>query len=94
MRPVCENCGISVVWRPTIVDGHTYCCLGCTMGGPCTCDYSNLPRLGEFRAIVHATSSIVLGPPEESAGRRWASRNGPSPDPMDSHDNGVTISSS
>jgi hypothetical protein len=43
MRVVCANCGIEVRWQPTIVDGKTYCCWGCSQGGPCTCDYSNLP---------------------------------------------------
>ena len=64
MGPVCENCGILITWQPTVVDGQRYCCLGCATGGPCTCDYSNLPRQGEFRAMVQATSVIVLGPAE------------------------------
>ena len=52
MKPICANCGIAIDWQPTIVDGRTYCCLGCAEGGPCTCDYSNLPRIGESRALV------------------------------------------
>jgi len=39
----CANCGIEIRWQPTIVNGKTYCCLGCSRGGPCTCDYRNLP---------------------------------------------------
>jgi hypothetical protein len=37
---ICANCGIEIRWRPTIVDGVPYCCLGCSRGGPCECDYS------------------------------------------------------
>jgi len=59
-KPVCANCGITVEWQPTVLDGRTYCCLGCAVGGPCTCDYSNLPRVGELRAIVRHTTVILL----------------------------------
>jgi hypothetical protein len=55
-KPVCANCGIEIGWQATVVDGRLYCCLGCAMGGPCTCDYSNLPRLGESRALVYCRS--------------------------------------
>lgn len=43
MQLLCANCGIEIRWQPTIVDRKTYCCWGCSQGGPCTCDYSNLP---------------------------------------------------
>jgi hypothetical protein len=49
---VCENCGIAIRWQPTIVGGKTFCCLGCARGGPCECDYDNLPHLGEMNALV------------------------------------------
>jgi len=68
VNPVCANCGIEINWQPTVVDGRTYCCLGCALGGPCSCDYSNLPRVGEFRAVVCYTSVIVL--PARSRRRR------------------------
>jgi len=67
IQPICANCGIAIHWQPTIVDGRIYCCLGCAVGGPCTCDYSNLPRVGEFRAIICSTRVIVL--PPHNAGR-------------------------
>jgi len=51
-KPICANCGIEIRWRPTIVDGVAYCCLGCSRGGPCECDYSRLPRTDETSAIV------------------------------------------
>jgi len=60
MNPVCANCGIEINWQPTIVDGRIYCCLGCSLGGPCSCDYSSLPKAGEFRALVCYTSVILL----------------------------------
>jgi hypothetical protein len=52
LEPVCANCEIPIRWQPTIVDGQTFCCLGCAEGGPCKCDYGNLPRLGEVKALV------------------------------------------
>ncbi|MGQ9494207.1 MAG: hypothetical protein ACUVR2_10670 [Anaerolineae bacterium] len=65
MNPICANCGIEITWQPTIVDGRTYCCAGCALGGPCTCDYSNLPRIEESRAIVCHTPVIILPPHRE-----------------------------
>jgi hypothetical protein len=50
--PICANCGIEIRWRPTIVDGVAYCCLGCSRGGPCECDYSRLPGTDVNTAIV------------------------------------------
>jgi len=50
--PVCANCGITIGWQPTIVDNKTYCCLGCAQGGPCECDYDNLPQRGVVKAMV------------------------------------------
>lgn len=67
MNPICTNCGIEITWQPTVVDGHTYCCLGCALGGPCSCDYSNLPKVGEFRAVVCRASVILLS---SRSGRR------------------------
>lgn len=51
-QPVCENCGIVIDWQPTIVSDKTYCCAGCAQGGPCDCDYDNLPRSGDAHAMV------------------------------------------
>jgi hypothetical protein len=51
-RPVCANCGISIRWQPTIVDGKSYCCAGCAQGGPCECDYGNLPQVGVTKAMI------------------------------------------
>ena len=51
-KPICANCGIEIHWQPTIVDGVAYCCLGCSQGGPCECDYSRLPRTDDPSAIV------------------------------------------
>jgi hypothetical protein len=62
-QPVCSNCGITIRWQPTIVDGKAYCCLGCAQGGPCQCDYDNLPRHGSVQAMVRQT------PPQASEER-------------------------
>jgi hypothetical protein len=51
-QQVCVNCGIVIRWQPTLVEGRTYCCLGCAGGGPCECDYDNLPRPGELHAMT------------------------------------------
>jgi hypothetical protein len=48
----CANCGITITWKPTIVDNKFYCCIGCSQGGPCTCDYSRLPRPEEKAPII------------------------------------------
>ena len=49
---ICANCGIVIVWEPTMVEGRHYCCPGCAQGGPCDCDYDNLPRSGDGNPIV------------------------------------------
>jgi hypothetical protein len=51
-HPICATCGIVIRWQPTIVDGKTYCCFGCAQGGPCECDYENLPEPDEVNAMV------------------------------------------
>jgi hypothetical protein len=51
-EPKCANCGIVIRWQPTVVDGRVYCCLGCAHGGPCECDYDNLPRRGEIQVVA------------------------------------------
>ena len=48
----CANCGIEIRWQPTIVNGRTFCCLGCSRGGPCTCNYSRLPRSEDAAALT------------------------------------------
>ena len=52
MKTVCANCGIEFNWQPTIVDGVVYCCIGCSQGGPCTCDYSRLPQPDDPTALA------------------------------------------
>jgi hypothetical protein len=52
---VCANCGIIIRWQPTIIEGKGYCCLGCAQGGPCECDYDNLPQPGAANPIVVRT---------------------------------------
>jgi hypothetical protein len=53
--PTCRSCGIVIRWQPTIVEDKTYCCIGCAQGGPCVCDYDNLPRADEVNALVLRT---------------------------------------
>ncbi len=49
---VCATCGIVIRWQATIVDGRAYCCLGCAQGGPCHCDYDNLPVQDQMNPMV------------------------------------------
>ncbi len=68
MNHVCANCGITIDWQATVIDGDVFCCLGCAQGGPCTCDYSNLPCLGECRAVVMSQSdTVIMLPPPRAA---------------------------
>jgi hypothetical protein len=54
-QTLCENCGIAIEWQPTIVGGKTYCCVGCAHGGPCECDYDNLPQADDVNPMVPHT---------------------------------------
>ena len=59
----CANCGIVIQWQPTLVDGKAYCCHGCAEGGPCLCDYDNLPEPGAIRPMVRHSvyrSSVLI----------------------------------
>ena len=58
----CANCGIVIHWQPTLVDDKTYCCPGCAEGGPCACDYDNLPQPGSIQPMVHHS---VYGSPAQ-----------------------------
>ena len=58
MKWVCANCGIEFDWQPTIVDGRVYCCIGCSQGGPCTCDYSCLPQPDDAASLTTALASV------------------------------------
>lgn len=53
---VCATCGIIIHWQPTVVDGLPYCCPGCAQGGPCNCDYDNLPQPGQSSPMVIRTA--------------------------------------
>lgn len=56
----CANCGIRIHWQATLVNDKAYCCPGCAEGGPCLCDYDNLPQADEARPIVHQRASGSL----------------------------------
>jgi hypothetical protein len=52
---LCKTCGIVIRWQPTFVEGKAYCCPGCAGGGPCECDYDNLPEPGVTNPLmIHA----------------------------------------
>lgn len=55
----CANCGILITWKPTVVGGKYYCCVGCSQGGPCTCDYSHLPN-PEYKAPIIIVEKEVM----------------------------------
>jgi len=56
-KAICACCGIAIHWQPTIIDDKLYCCLGCAEGGPCNCDYDNLPNPGKPSELVIRTPS-------------------------------------
>jgi hypothetical protein len=58
---VCENCGIVIHWQATIVDGADYCCPGCAKGGPCDCDYDNLPQPEDTNPMVLRADRVQQG---------------------------------
>ena len=60
-EPMCTNCGIVIRWQPTKVGSKIYCCLGCAEGGPCRCDYDNLPRPGEVQSLARMELRGLLG---------------------------------
>ena len=62
---LCANCGIVIRWQPTIVDGKAYCCLGCAYGGPCECDYENLPHPDDVNPMVHQPGGLSQPDREE-----------------------------
>ena len=68
MTITCANCGIEIRWQSTIVDGKTYCCLGCSRGGPCECDYSRLPQEGDHVCLARVN--------EQPQARLFARNNG------------------
>jgi hypothetical protein len=63
---VCVNCGIVIRWQPTLVEGRPYCCLGCTRGGPCECDYDNLPEPGAMHAMAPRQPEMRSIPGQET----------------------------
>jgi hypothetical protein len=63
---VCANCGIVIRWQRTIVDGKSYCCWGCAQGGPCECDYDNLPPPGTTNPLVRQTDEAQKEKERES----------------------------
>jgi hypothetical protein len=61
MSERCANCGIEIRWQPTVVDGRAYCCVGCSHGGPCSCDYGNLPSSVGRYELVHLRYELTIG---------------------------------
>jgi len=68
MSRICMNCGIEIRWQPTLVDGKLYCCVGCSKGGPCTCDYEQLPRPSSNAALARRILKTPA-PPQQAEER-------------------------
>ncbi|MBI5879466.1 MAG: hypothetical protein HZB53_17595 [Chloroflexi bacterium] len=67
MTPMCANCAIIIHWQPTLVHGKSYCCAGCANGGPCECDYDQLPeRVTAIRHIRFEISVVGEGETERA----------------------------
>ena len=41
MSQTCANCEELIAGTPYQADGEAFCCVGCALGGPCQCTYSN-----------------------------------------------------
>jgi len=67
----CANCGIPFWWQPTVIDGRVYCCVGCSLGGPCTCDYEHLPTSSERLAMVHFPPQMPPPQTGQGEGELW-----------------------
>jgi len=65
----CANCDILFDWQPTRVGQANYCCVGCAEGGPCCCDYDNLPRPTAEQPTL--TSPVGNRPPRPGD-QHWA----------------------
>jgi hypothetical protein len=52
MPPRCASCDIEILWPAVIVQGKTYCCTGCAVGGPCSCDYSQYHSV-TISGVIH-----------------------------------------
>jgi hypothetical protein len=63
-KPIGANCGIEIRWRPTIVDGLPYCCLGCSRGGPCT-------QTRKLRVFLFACPTNLEDKELEGSGPSW-----------------------
>lgn len=42
-QATCVGCDAEFAWEPVRYAGLTYCCDGCSAGGPCTCSYDLAP---------------------------------------------------
>lgn len=62
----CANCDIDILWPPVVVQGKTYCCIGCAAGGPCNCDYSEYSSVSISGVIYYGTD---VPKNEDEAGR-------------------------
>ena len=59
-NPTCANCFEEIRWMPVYKGGETYCCDGCTMGGPCICTYNGPPPRLNTEHILSDVSNIDL----------------------------------
>ena len=69
---LCANCGLEISWPPAVVDGNSYCCGGCALGGPCYCSYDSIgaaPSLDQMQSrSIRVGSGQDVVPTETSAG--------------------------
>jgi hypothetical protein len=58
----CDSCDIELGAEPVRLSGRSYCCDGCSAGGPCYCTYeeplARLPRNGHSDPLV---ASEIMG---------------------------------
>jgi hypothetical protein len=47
----CDECGVEIIWAPTIIDHRHYCCDDCAMGLECDCANTS-PRWEDWAELL------------------------------------------
>jgi hypothetical protein len=68
-RGFCASCEGEIIGRPVYRMDEAYCCVGCSAGGPCVCNYEadladdGVDRLGLLAPVeprVEVTADVVM----------------------------------
>lgn len=56
----CDSCDIDLGTEPVVVSGKTFCCYGCSEGGPCVCTYEKEDALRRTNGHADPLMSRIL----------------------------------